>query len=466
MTQVPEDLAVNFFFRQYILLSGHADAPRGHLQFLPSLYTRAGPESPLTAATLAVSLAVFGNNSSRPDLITRSRLKYGQALKRTREALQDPVVSKNNDTLMTILMFGLIESVTATPDSLPQWENHTDAAILLLKSRGKGVLRDEMCLRMLYTVQKQMIFHGIHGSRNISELFHGKESALPSSADLPLPERSSPARRLTDLYLQIPDLQVLAMQLLQQPRNESFVNSIKGLIDRALELDAALALWPSTLPTTWKRTRHTRVKPTPGDSDNEILEEYPKNVDTYTDIWTASVWNSYRVARMFTLSIIIRVISLSLGGSVLDPDFENKHPEVLLIPAYGQAKERLQEMVDEVCASIPYHIGYTTDTKASRELYESQKFRPSIPDGILGAKALGGTFLISPLVVARSAMTTPGDQRRWIRGRLMAIAQQYRANIAKILAEVNGEGGWPLFQMGTLKKQAMANQAWTLRKKC
>jgi hypothetical protein len=109
LSESPEQLALNFFFTNFILTPKNLETPRGHFASLPQLYVGAKADSALSLAISAISFAVYGNHPSRRHLIPQARFKYGQALTRTKEDLHDPIAVKDDETLMTVLLFGLIE---------------------------------------------------------------------------------------------------------------------------------------------------------------------------------------------------------------------------------------------------------------------------------------------------------------------------------------------------------------------
>ena len=109
LTQQTEQLALGYFFNKFVLLPRHSDAARGFIEVLPLLYMNAFPNSALSSATMAISLAAYANDPTRKVLFQQSKAKYGEALVRMNEALQDPVAVRKDETLMTVLLLGLLE---------------------------------------------------------------------------------------------------------------------------------------------------------------------------------------------------------------------------------------------------------------------------------------------------------------------------------------------------------------------
>lgn len=55
-------------------------------------------------------MAGLANISSAPQLAAISKKRYGQAIQALKQALEDPVESVSDTTVMTVLLFGLFEA--------------------------------------------------------------------------------------------------------------------------------------------------------------------------------------------------------------------------------------------------------------------------------------------------------------------------------------------------------------------
>jgi hypothetical protein len=109
LNQSHEQTALTYFFSHFILVPRHSQVSRGYLEYLLPLYINTSLDSALSAATSAISLATFGNHPDRKYLLDTAQGKYSEALIKVNRALQDPLQAKQDDTLMTILLFSLFE---------------------------------------------------------------------------------------------------------------------------------------------------------------------------------------------------------------------------------------------------------------------------------------------------------------------------------------------------------------------
>jgi hypothetical protein len=73
-----QDQALGSFFSHYVLRN--SDRPRGHFEYLPSVYCQAHADEHLNARFTAVGLADLVNIVKSPELMNQARLKFGFAL--------------------------------------------------------------------------------------------------------------------------------------------------------------------------------------------------------------------------------------------------------------------------------------------------------------------------------------------------------------------------------------------------
>ena len=107
----PEETnALGFFVSTFVFYGRDSQADRGFIELLPFLFDRLRPESPLSLSLLAASKFLFGRWERKAAEAQRSSFSsYAKALKSTRAALQDPVESMSDETLMAVCLLGFYE---------------------------------------------------------------------------------------------------------------------------------------------------------------------------------------------------------------------------------------------------------------------------------------------------------------------------------------------------------------------
>jgi hypothetical protein len=124
LTLPPQFEAVPFFFKNFVSLPQQAESMRGYLELLVPLYNQTRPSSSLHLATNAVALAACGNYPGRQDLLREAVTAYGRALRKLKDDLKDPVVSKSDETVLAILLFSLYEASSLITSARFQSESY------------------------------------------------------------------------------------------------------------------------------------------------------------------------------------------------------------------------------------------------------------------------------------------------------------------------------------------------------
>ena len=112
LPQCMENNAVCYFMNNYVLVSRHPDTRRGFMEHMPSFYTVARVESPLSLATTAIAMFSTRNvpaGAARRAMVIKAVAKYVEALRLINVAIQDPQEAKSDELLMAVLLLGLYE---------------------------------------------------------------------------------------------------------------------------------------------------------------------------------------------------------------------------------------------------------------------------------------------------------------------------------------------------------------------
>lgn len=105
----PDEAVLNQFSHYCKLAEGNIEGQEVLHAAIPSLYASARSASPCTSAILSlawVTSAPFATISQRMDA---ARRKYGEAVVKLRNALQDPGTAKADDALFAVILILLLE---------------------------------------------------------------------------------------------------------------------------------------------------------------------------------------------------------------------------------------------------------------------------------------------------------------------------------------------------------------------
>ena len=226
----------------------------------------------------------------------------------------------------------------------------------------------------------------------------------------------NPATLLDLMFTEVADLLADAAQ--RPPEVEDLSDNADGsssqvdeLLERAQAIDASLASWPTILPLNWYPVRVFKDT-----IPQEVIDAgiYEDSCDIYPDVMICSTWNDWRVARLKVLRLIAK----------LCPMIALHRSEV-----GTQALNEIRQLVDGICASVPFCLGSRTEPVP---LYEAEVIYPGLKGRLISwehqktAGAYGGWYLFSPFQEIRElGPYISNDQQEWLLLQLWRLARMY-----------------------------------------
>jgi len=175
--------------------------------------------------------------------------------------------------------------------------------------------------------------------------------------------------------------------------------------------------------TTWVNGQAPEAQPTPvinlgceDESSVIAVGRWPGRVDTYSDLYTAGVWNIARAARLMLLMLHFK-ISNSLDG----PDHNLGQ-----IPAAGA-------IAADIMASVPYHLA--DNLHHFIKAPESEAMNPG--------RTLGGLLLMHPLYIVCYLPFVSESIKDYARRCLLWIADNMGIGYAERLTKVCNTSSLP-----------------------
>ena len=217
--------------------------------------------------------------------------------------------------------------------------------------------------------------------------------------------------------IQLPDILAKAKNLLVLERNEKTIRKVNDLLQSAYDLQHELFEWDLNMPPQFScKTLFHSSGPFPPATKNEssFAEEAlesdvwrPGPIHIYEDLQIASIRNNNRVSQLLCSSVVIDSLKW------LDPEGYAGDRR------YKAAAYRVRYLVDDVVASVPFHLGYRLSDSSS-------DLSPDEPNGPRrkAASATGAYFVLYPLYVSSQLDEVPELQRRWITAKLEFIAKR------------------------------------------
>jgi hypothetical protein len=199
---------------------------------------------------------------------------------------------------------------------------------------------------------------------------------------------------------------------------------VVNLMKRAQALEQEYQVWEESLPSEWRPKTVAWVDQIPG-GEIAKAEVCPGKVDMYDDVWLASTWNHSRVARLFISGSIVRCAA-----------WISSPVDYRTTPEYAQSVRLCVDIVTDIIASIPYHLGWRVGSNGTLTT-PGDLNSPSTAETFSCPKALGGFFCLWPLFAVNNSDYSSDSQRNWAKGRLHWISENLGMKHAKILAAVS-----------------------------
>ena len=310
-------------------------------------------------------------------------------------------------------------------------KTHNAGAAALVMHRGMENCKSPLSIGLLFSVRSQLVSTHILQDRSWAEgkqVEHAIEEGTSfkrcpdalSAMFKSLPQNA--AARLTSATINIADLRSCAKSALVLPRSSDSEKEVNDVLEYAISVDLLVAAWADLLPEEWEWTPADHFD-IPSVSVSRDAYIYKDRKDVYLDLWVESIWNAYRSARIKVQTIILECIAW-LGKSF----------EQTWYWRAVYAKMITQEMVDDMCASVPYALGTKTfGGPGDREGVEfpyngTQKVSE---DHRRAAAALGGWHLLEPLKTSLKAKDLREGQKQWAKAQMARIWRIYSLQAAE-----------------------------------
>ncbi|KAF3398833.1 hypothetical protein DPV78_007007 [Talaromyces pinophilus] len=161
-----DDQAVCFFFLNYVLMDTASDC--GHFEYLPAMYGATPADAALPAAIAAVGVAGMANLGKDPELFAEANTRYLAAIKLTQAALTDAFLRTQSQTLVSVLLLAMYETVTCcSPQSMRIWSSHIAGATALISQFAQQQMRNGIGLRILSDVRTQAIIRSLQRHEDV-----------------------------------------------------------------------------------------------------------------------------------------------------------------------------------------------------------------------------------------------------------------------------------------------------------
>lgn len=266
----------------------------------------------------------------------RAASAHGDTLRKLRQALADDEGSKQDETLLTMLVLDFYELMAGGRSQT--LGTHTQGLAAVVAQRGRDQVHDSIGWNL---------FRVAHRRIQTLQLITSAGPLADSVQLLGTLNPELPEVRLASATVGVNDVLHQAKNCLNDPSPEPAI--LGSLIVRMKELDATLQSWRLGLPAAWHFI--------PSESSQEGMEQASEDHTTpthyYHDLWIADTWNYGRLCRILLLETIMRCY-LRLGRANVEYAMVDA---VACEQTITTAPTVVRRLIDDIVASAPFLMG-------------------------------------------------------------------------------------------------------------
>lgn len=122
---------------------------------------------------------------------------------------------------------------------------------------------------------------------------------------------------------------------------------MEELLREAYDLQNELYQWDMNMPAQFGYKSVMHVTAVPCDDNVKVTELWPGPVHDYRDVHTASIRNNNRVSQLLISNVVTGALRWLDPGNYMEDR------------RYLAAIYRVQYLVDDIAASVPFNLGYS-----------------------------------------------------------------------------------------------------------
>lgn len=364
------------------------------MEYLPSFLSQPNVGKCLLTSVQATGLAGLSNVLHSPDLMGRARAEYVSAIQLTNAALRSPQESREDSTLLSVMLLGMYEMITHQDEqSVSSWANHINGSVALLKLRGREHLYTLTGIRIFQQVTIWVLANCMYRGISIPPEFLDLRKSLAGFINI----RSFGWVLAETIMRFASHMEAMKKGALSDPCQ---------LVEIALEIDRHLLSMAEDHPQPYEVV--------PLSTPSKFC--YGNYYHIYPNLGFAHRWNMLRIIRIYAHQVILKQLLRSSASTLFkiidDP-----------IAQYGMSISIIEKLSAEICASVPQHLGLASST--------SPQFHERIP---MSKNCAGYHFVVWPLSVVGHLTITTEDRRLWVADCLDFIADSIGMRQATVIA--------------------------------
>lgn len=418
------DHAKDLFYHNYVI------GPTKPFHFLLSFHSPTCKDDHLSKSVEAVALAYLHYQPQSPSADEEARQQYISALSLTGAAIRTRDQSRQDSTILAILLLDLYEKITGNEPAFDgAWSAHLSGALALVKLRDDQQFTNPSVFRMLMRLSTNLLISCVASDRPVC----GELVTLRSKIAAYLPGTGDPKWQESGLMIEFASLR----QEIQEGKTSDY-EAIAALVT----LDKKFMTLARNVPPTW---RYATVR-----VGEKSVHHYDFFHHLHPAEHIAQMWNTLRITRILLNELICSICLDSEGGLQQSSRAATIRQRSVTI---------IKAMALDVCASLPQFLSEILSSPSDRstspldslDSFTDREFSNSIAGRVCPPQHLPCYRFIFPLYVAAQSPEVPTKLKGWVVEQLHFIADCYAiknaAAVARLLETGKRESVWHVYAM-------------------
>jgi hypothetical protein len=204
------------------------------------------------------------------------------------------------------------------------------------------------------------------------------------------------------------------------PQTACNTEIVVEFLTRAVQLEKQYRDWQENQASCWEPTTVAWI----GNEDTmdfATSKAFPGRVEAFTDLTAAYRYNIARSSQILVWTSILRAVA-----------WTGYPKDYRLTTSYSNARRRCIELIDGIIASIPYFLGWKG--RSDEALAGESQSACSSNSKVIG---VGAFYVMWPMFVAANSDFATPEQRAFVKGRLICVAENLGINQADRLIQVS-----------------------------
>lgn len=360
--------SVCFFFSNYVIENRGMQSTRSELRYLPQIYAQASPQSTIFAAVTALTLSFLSMWRGQAPDSAQSQYYTSRAVLRLRKDLGHSERCRADETLLAVMMLQFRDTIIGSKKIKPGKNVHQQGAYALVRQKQTENCQSPLAHALISSLRNSTVYEALR-----------KRQRVDISLDIwrVTPEElEDPNDGLSWIGIEVSSLQAdleehrhkyAAKLASSNPMpNEKDMEEVEKLRCAALNAEQALMNWSDTRSSDW-RPENLPEAVVPLSVRQAGI--YQGLCQVYPSVSIAGIWHTYRIQRIILLRIIISCEKWSRGWRQLLMPVS----ELPKSADYIRCVRSVQQLVDELCAAVPFHVGNRQDAGDIHEFGDIEK---------------------------------------------------------------------------------------------